>query len=84
MTKFVPGLFAAVLVIGLGSVSTLAYAEEDATEGGGAANSGEDSAKEEPMMEKLEEDFKEEPTDEATSPIEDAEDPEYVDKPDSD
>jgi hypothetical protein len=36
------------------------------------------------MMEKLEEDFKEEPTDEATSPIEDAEDPEYVDKPDSD
>jgi len=48
MPKFVPGLFAAVLVIGLGSVPTLAYAEEDATEGGGAT-SGEDSAKEEPM-----------------------------------
>jgi hypothetical protein len=84
MKKFVPGLFAAVLVIGLGSVPTLAYAEEDATEGGDAASSGEGSAKEDSMMEKLEEDFKEEPTDEATSPIEDAEDPEYVDKPDSD
>lgn len=84
MTKFVPGLFAAVLVIGLGSVPTLAYAEEDATEGGGAATSGEDSSKEEPMMEKLDEMFKEEPTDEADSPTEEAEDPEYVDQPDSD
>jgi len=84
MMKFVPGLFAAALVIGLGSAPTPTYAEEDATEGGGAASSGEDSTKEEPMMEKLEEMFKEEPTDEAESPIEEAEDPEYVDKPDSD
>lgn len=83
MTNFVPGLLAAALVIGLGSAPTLTYAEEDATEGGGAT-SGEDSAKEEPMMEKLEEMFKEEPTDEADSPTEEAEDPEYVDKPDSD
>jgi hypothetical protein len=82
MTNFVPGLLAAALVIGLGSAPTLTYAEEDATEGG--ATSGEDSAKEEPMMEKLEEMFKEEPTDEADSPTEEAEDPEYVDKPDSD
>ncbi len=72
MTRLSVGLFAAALLICLGSVATLAYAEDDATEEtGGSTDSGGDSAKDETMMEKLEDDLKETttPTDEETNPI---------------
>ena len=75
MTKLFAGLFAAALVIGLGAAPTFTYAEEAATDG--AAEGGTESAgdsKDESMMEKLEDAFKETPTDEATNPIEADED----------
>ena len=70
MTKLPTGLFAAALVVGLGFAPTLAYAEEDATEEtGGGTDLGEDAAKDETMMEKLEDLMKETPTDESTNPV---------------
>ena len=77
MMKLFAGLFAAALMIGVGSVPTLTHAEEDATEeAGSGSGSGEDSTKDETMMEKLEDAFKETttPTDEETDPIGTAED----------
>jgi hypothetical protein len=58
MMKLSAGLFAAALVIGLGSVPTLIYAEEAATTEeatGSATDSGGDAPKEESKMKKLEE-----------------------------
>ncbi len=48
MMKLSAGLFAAALVMGLGAVPTIAYAEEDATAAAGAAT---DSAAEAPKDE---------------------------------
>lgn len=71
MTKLFAGLFATVLLIGLGSTPMPSYAEEDATdEGKGTATeSGQDETMIEKLEDELEKDFKEEPTDNATDPI---------------
>jgi hypothetical protein len=77
MRKLFAGLFAAALIIGVGTAPTLTQAEEDATEKtGDGSESGNDSTKDETMMEKLEDVFKETttPTDEETDPIGTAED----------
>lgn len=72
MTKLLSRLFAIALVMGLSAVPTLTHAEDGNTQG--AEEEGKESAgdsKEEPMMEKLEDVFKETttPTDEETNPI---------------
>ncbi len=56
MMKLSAGLFAAALVIGVGSVPTLTYAEEDAAEAadGGATEAGEGGTQDESKMKKLE------------------------------
>jgi hypothetical protein len=57
MMKLSAGLFAAALVVGLGSVPTLTYAEDDATEGAssGAVDPGADATTGESKLKKLEE-----------------------------
>ena len=55
MMKVSAGLFAAALVLGLGSVPTLTHAEEDAAANGTATESGEAAPQEESKIKKLEE-----------------------------
>jgi uncharacterized protein HemX len=72
MTKFFAGLFVLALAVGLGFAMP-SFAQEDANQGASQpdAASGEDTTKDETLLEKLEEDFKETttPTDEETDPI---------------
>jgi hypothetical protein len=55
MMKLSAGLFAAALVVGLGSVPTLTYAEDDATEGASSGAAGADATTGESKLKKLEE-----------------------------
>ena len=72
MTKFFAGLLVLGLAVGLG-FTVPSFAQEDANQGASQpdAASGEDTTKDETLLEKLEEDFKETttPTDEETDPI---------------
>lgn len=72
MTKWSTGLFAAALLIGLGSLPTLTNAQEGTTEeaGKGSDLTG-NTAEEETFLEKLEDDLKETttPTDAETDAI---------------
>ena len=52
MMKLSAGLFAAALVMGLGSVPTIAYAEEDA---GAATDSAAEAPKDESKLKEMEE-----------------------------
>ncbi len=71
MTKLFAGLFAAALMIGLGSAPTLTHAEDATQETGTDLDLAADSTKDESMMEELEDALKETttPTDEETDPI---------------
>jgi len=57
MMKLSVGLFAAALVIGVGSVPTLTYAEQDAAEAakGGSTEANEDGPKDESKLKQVEE-----------------------------
>jgi hypothetical protein len=55
MMKVSFGLFAAALVVGLGSVPTLTYAEEEPAANGAATEPGEAAPQDESKMKKLEE-----------------------------
>jgi hypothetical protein len=68
MTQLFSGLHMAVLMVGLGLATAPAYAQEESTDGAAAAD---DASKDESMLEKLEDAFKESttPTDEESDPI---------------
>jgi len=57
MMKLSVGLFAAALVIGVGSVTTLTYAEQGAAEAakGGSTEANEDGPKDESKLKQVEE-----------------------------
>jgi len=77
MTKLSARFFAAALLMSVGSAPTFIHAEEDTgQEAGSGPASADDSTKDETMMEKLEDAFKETttPTDQETDPIGSAED----------
>jgi hypothetical protein len=72
MTKFFAGVLVLGLAVGLGFAMP-SFAQEDSSQSAGKpdAASGEDTTKDETLLEKLEEDFKETttPTDKETDPI---------------
>lgn len=77
MTKLFAGLFAGLLVAGLGFAPTLAVAQDGtAADSATTPGSAEEAPKEETFMDKLKETFKETttPTDKETDPIGSAED----------
>jgi len=73
MTKLFDGLLVLTLAVGLGSFAGPSYAQDNSNQDAGqpAASSDGDAKKDETLLEKLEEDFKETttPTDEETDPI---------------